>query len=142
MALAGNTSVWPKVLEVADTAYAKHGSSDNTTVQKTLGHIDLVKATAIEKQGLDSEEEKAELIASLRRIAQNTGAPEDSRSRAQLKIGHLYYGDSEHEKALAEYQAFVQMFPNSELVTNALYQASICYYQLSLIHISEPTRPY
>ena len=130
MALAGNTSVWPKVLEVADTAYAQHGSSDNTTVQKTLGHIDLVKATAIEKQGIDSEEEKAELIASLRRIAQNTGAPEDSRSRAQLKIGHLYYGDGVHEKALAEYQAFVQMFPNSELVTNALYQASVCYYQI------------
>ncbi len=130
MALAGNASVWPKVLEVADTAYEKHGGSDNTIVQKTLGHIDLVKATAIEKQGLESEEEKAELIASLKRIAQNTGAPEDSRSRAQLKIGHLYYGDGEHEKALAEYQAFVQMFSNSELVTNALYQASVCYYQI------------
>ena len=130
MALGGNTSVWPKVLEVADTAYAQHGSSDNTTVQKTLGHIDLVKATAIEKQGINSEEEKAELIASLRRIAQNTGAPEDSRSRAQLKIGHLYYGDGEHEKALAEYQVFLQMFPNSELVSNALYQASVCYYQI------------
>ena len=130
MALAGNATVWPKVLETADAAYEKHGSSDNTIVQKTLGHIDLVKATAIEKQGLDSEEEKAELIASLRRIVQNTGAPEDSRSRAQLKIGHLYYGDSDHEKALAEYQGFVQMFPNSELVTNALYQASVCYYQI------------
>ena len=130
MALAGNASVWPKVLEVADTAYAQHGSSDNTTVQKTLGHIDLVKATAIEKRGIESEEEKAELIASLRRIAQNTSAPEDSRSRAQLKIGHLYYADSEYEKALAEYQAFVQAFPNSELVTNALYQASVCYYQI------------
>ena len=130
MALAGNESVWPKVLEVADTAYDKHGGGDNTTVQKTLGHIDLVKATAIEKQGLESEEEKAELIASLRRIVQNTGAPEDARSRAQLKIGHLYYGDGEHGKALAEYQGFVQMFPNNELVTNALYQASVCYYQI------------
>ena len=140
MALAGNISVWPKVLEVADTAYAQHGSSDNTTVQKTLGHIDLVKATAIEKQGLDSEEEKVELIASLRRIAQNTSAPEDSRSRAQLKIGHLYYGDGEHEKALAEYQVFVQMFPNSELVSNALYQASVCYYQIGQNSTDEGAR--
>ncbi len=130
MALAGNAEVWPKVLETADTAYEEHGSSDNTIVQKTLGHIDLVKATAIEKRGLESEEEKADLIASLRRIVQNTGAPEDSRSRAQLKIGHLYYGDGDHEKALAEYQTFVQMFPNSELVPNALYQASVCYYQI------------
>ena len=130
MALAGSAEAWPKVLETADTAYEKHGDSDNTTVKKTLGHIDLVKATAIEKRGLESEEQKAELVASLRRIVQNTGAPEESRSRAQLKIGHLYYGAGEHQKALAEYQTFVQTFPDSELINNALYQASVCYYQI------------
>ena len=37
------------MLETADLAYAKHGSSDDNKVKKTLGHIDLVKATAIEE---------------------------------------------------------------------------------------------
>ncbi|MCZ6675879.1 MAG: tetratricopeptide repeat protein [Candidatus Poribacteria bacterium] len=130
LAQGGAQEMWPKILETADLAYEKHSSTDDEKIKKTLGHIDLVKATAIEKQGLESPEQMAELVASLRRIAENTGAPEDSRSRAQLKIGHVYYGAGEHEKAIAEYQAFVQMFPNSELVTNALYQTSVSYYQI------------
>ena len=140
MAQAGNSEAWPKVLETADLAYAKHGSSDNEIIKKTLGHIDLVKATAIEKQGLDSEEQMLELVASLRRIVENTGAPEDSRSRAQLKIGHLFYGAGEHAQAIAEYQTFVQMFPNSELVMNALYQTAVSHYQIGQNSTDEQTK--
>ena len=136
----GNAELWPKVFETADVAHEKFGSSDDQTVQKTLGHIDLVKATAIEKQGLDSEEQKDELIASLRRIVENTGAPEESRSRAQLKVGHLFYGAGEHDKAIAEYQKFVQMFPNNELVTNALYQTSVSHYQIGQNSADQQTK--
>ena len=130
LAKMGDNSQWPNVLEVADLAAGKYADSDDEKVRKTLGHIDLVKATAIEQQGIDSEEDMAEHVASLRRIANNTAAPEDARSRAQLKIGHSLYSAGEHEKALAEYQMFVDMFPNNELLKNALYQISVCYYQI------------
>jgi len=130
MAQGGDASQWANVLGTADLAMEKYGSSSDKKIKLTLGHIDLVKATALEKQGVDSEEKRAELIASLKRIVDNTGALEDARSRAQLKIGHLLYGVNEYEKALSEYQAFLKTFPNSDLATNALYQVSVCYYQI------------
>ena len=126
----GNTAQWPKVLEAADMAREKYGSSDDNKIRKTLGHIDLVKATAIEKQGIESEAQMVEHIASLRHIAENTAVPEDARSRAQLKIGHSLYGAGEHEKALAEYQRFIELFPNNELLKHALYQSAVCHYQI------------
>ena len=125
----GDESKWAKVLEVADAANEKYASSDDEGVKRTLGHIDLVKATAIEKQGLESEEQMDDLIASLKRIVSNDAAPEDARVRAQLKIGHLYYGAGNYNTALGEYQTFVQLFPNSDLLTNAMYQIAVCYYQ-------------
>ena len=140
LAKQGDASQWPKVLEVADLAAGKYGSSDDEKIRRTLGHIDLVKATAIEKQGIDSEEEMAEHVASLRRITNNTAAPEDARSRAQLKIGHSFYSAGDHEKALAEYQMFVDMFPNNELLKNALYQISVCYYQIGQGTADESTK--
>jgi tetratricopeptide (TPR) repeat protein len=127
----GDAAKWAKVLEIADTANEQYAGNDDTSVKKTLGHIDLVKATAIEKQGLDTEEQMGMLVASLKRIVSNDGAPEESRTRAQLKIGHLYYGANDYANALTAYQAFAQMFPNNDLVANALYQASVCYYQLA-----------
>ena len=120
---------WPLILQLADEANDKYSSSDNDLVLKTLGHIDLIKATAIENS---SEEVDIDaLVASLKRIVDNTGAPEEARSRSQLKIGHTYYSAKRYDEALAEYLLFVQTFPKSELAPNAQYQAAVCHYQIA-----------
>ena len=124
-----DTEKWPLILQLADEASSKYSSSDNDLVLKTLGHIDLIKATAIENS---SEEVDVDaLVASLKRIVDNTGAPEEARSRSQLKIGHTYYSAKRYEEALAEYLFFVQTFPTSELAPNAQYQAAVCHYQIA-----------
>jgi tetratricopeptide (TPR) repeat protein len=120
---------WPLILQLADEASDKYASSDNDLVLKTLGHIDLIKATAIENSG--EEVDIDALVASLKRIVDNPGAPEDASSRSQLKIGHTYYSAKRYDEALAEYLFFVQTFPNSELAPNAQYQAAVCYYQIA-----------
>ena len=118
---------WPLVLSLVDEADEKFGASDDEVVLKALGQIELIKATAIENTGGDV----AMLVPSLKRVVENTGAPEEVRSRSQLKIGHTYYGEKRYEEALAEYLFFVQTFPNSELAPNAQYQAAVCYYQIA-----------
>ena len=124
-----DTEKWPLILQLADEANSKFAASDNDLVLKTLGHIDLIKATAIENS---SEEVDVDaLVASLKRIVDNTGAPEEARSRSQLKIGHTYYSAKRYDEALAEYLAFVQNFQNSELAPNAQYQAAVCHYQIA-----------
>ena len=124
-----DTEKWPLILQLADEANDKYSASDNELVLKTLGHIDLIKATAIENS---SEEVDIDaLVASLKRIVDNTGAPEEARSRSQLKIGHTYYSAKRYDEALAEYLLFVQTFPNSELAPNAQYQAAVCHYQIA-----------
>ena len=124
-----DTEKWPLILQLADEANDKYSSSDNDLVLKTLGHIDLIKATAIENS---SEEVDIDaLVASLKRIVDNTGAPEEARSRSQLKIGHTYYSAKRYDEALAEYLLFVQTFPKSELAPNAQYQAAVCHYQIA-----------
>ena len=120
---------WPLILQLADEANDKYSASDNELVLKTLGHIDLIKATAIENS--TEEVDIDALVASLRRIVANTGAPEEARSRSQLKIGHTYYSAKRYDEALAEYLLFVQTFPNSELAPNAQYQAAVCHYQIA-----------
>ena len=120
---------WPLILQLADEASDKYASSDNDLVLKTLGHIDLIKATAIENSG--EEVDIDALVASLKRIVDNTGAPEEARSRSQLKIGHTYYSEKRYDEALAEYLLFVQTFPKSELAPNAQYQAAVCHYQIA-----------
>ena len=136
-----DASQWPNVLSTVDRANEKYADSEDTTIQKTLGHIDLVKATAIEKQGIDSDEERDSLVASLRRIVNNKAAPQDARTRAQLKIGHMYYGAKDYANALTEYQMFVQMFPDAgDLVINALYQAAVCHYQQAEAAADEATK--
>ena len=120
---------WPLILQLADEANDKYASSDNDLVLKTLGHIDLIKATAIENTG--EEVDIDALVASLKRIVDNTGAPEEARSRSQLKIGHTYYSAKRYDEALAEYLFFVQTFPKSELAPNAQYQAAVCHYQIA-----------
>ena len=124
-----DTEKWPLILQLADEANDKYSSSDNELVLKTLGHIDLIKATAIENTG--EEVDVDALVASLKRIVDNTGAPEEARSRSQLKIGHTYYSAKRYDEALAEYLLFVQTFPNSELAPNAQYQAAVCHYQIA-----------
>ena len=120
---------WPLILQLADEANSKYASSDNDLVLKTLGHIDLIKATAVENS---SEEVDVDtLVMSLKRIVDNAGAPEDARSRSQLKIGHTYYSAKRYDEALAEYLAFVQNFPTSELAPNAQYQVAVCHYQIA-----------
>lgn len=137
----GDDSQWPKVMSTVDRANEKYADSEDTTIQKTLGHIDLVKATAIEKQGIDSDEQREGLVASLKRIVNNKAAPQDARTRAQLKIGHMYYGVKDWANALTEYQMFVQMFPDAgDLVINALYQAAVCHYQLAEAAEDEATK--
>ena len=124
-----DTEKWPLILQLADEASDKYSASDNELVLKTLGHIDLIKATAIENSG--EEVDIDALVASLKRIVDNTGAPEEARSRSQLKIGHTYYSAKRYDEALAEYLLFVQTFPNSELAPNAQYQAAVCHYQIA-----------
>ena len=125
----GDTEKWPLVLQIADEANDKYARSNNELVLRTLGHIELIKATAIENT---SEEVDVDvLVASLKRIVDNTGAPEDARSRSQLKIGHTYYGVKRYEEALAAYLLFVEMFPKNELAPNAQYQAAVCHYQIA-----------
>ena len=137
----GDASQWPNVVSTVDRANEKYADSENQTIQKTLGHIDLVKATAIEKQGIESDEQRESLVVSLRRIVNNKAAPQDARTRAQLKIGHLYYGAKDYANALTEYQMFVQMFPDAgELFTNALYQAAVCHYQQAEAADDEATK--
>ncbi len=136
-----DASQWPNVLSTVDRANEKYADSDDATIQKTLGHIDLVKATAIEKQGIESDEQREGLVASLKRIVNNKAAPQDARTRAQLKIGHLYFGAKDYANALTEYQMFVQLFPDSgELVINALYQAAVCHYQQAEAAEDEATK--
>ena len=123
------TEKWPLILTLVDEANDKFAGSDDELVLKTLGHIELIKATAIENS---SEEVDIDtLVASLKRIVDNTGAPEDARSRSQLKIGHTYYSAKRYDEALAEYIFFVQTFPNSELAPNAQYQVAVCHYQIA-----------
>ena len=119
----------PLILQIADEANSKYAASDNALVLKTLGHIDLIKATAIENS---SEEVDVDaLVMSLQRIVDNTGAPEEARSRSLLKIGHTYYSAKRYDEGLAAYLDFVQKFPNSELAPNAQYQAAVCHYQIA-----------
>ena len=126
-----DTDQWENVMSYADEASDNFSDSSEGNILKTLGHIDLVKATAIENQGLDSEEDKQLLIASLRRIVGNIGAPPEARTRAQLKIGHLYYRDKDYNTASTEYQKVTQEFPDAsaEILANAYYQTAVCYYQ-------------
>ena len=125
----GDTEKWPLVLQIADEANDKYASSEEELVLRTLGHIELVKATALENTG--EEVDIDVLAASLKRIVNNTGAPADARSRSQLKLGHTYYGAKRYEEALAEYLLFVEMFPSNELAPNAQYQAAVCHYQIA-----------
>ena len=123
------TDKWPLIFDLVDEAHEKFGSSDNEQILKVLGQIELVKATAIESTGETVDVDT--LVASLKRVVDNTGAPEVVRSRSQLKIGHTYYSEKRYDEALAEYLFFVQTFPNSELAPNAQYQAAVCHYQIA-----------
>ncbi len=123
----GDTEKWPLVLQIADQANEQYAESDDELVQRTLGHIELIKVTAIETTSEDVDA----LVASLERIVDNTGAPEEARSRSQLKIGHTYYSEKRYEEALGEYLRFVETFPNSELAAGAQYQAAVCHYQIA-----------
>ena len=123
------TDKWPLILELVDEANSKFAGSEDELVLKTLGHIELVKATAIENSSEDVDTDT--LVASLKRFVENTGADEEARSRSQLKIGHTYYSAKRYDEALAEYLLFVELFPNSEFAPNAQYQAAVCHYQIS-----------
>ena len=123
------TDKWPLIFDLVDEAHEKFGSSDNEQILKVLGQIELVKATAIESTGETVDVDT--LVSSLKRVVDNTGAPEMVRSRSQLKIGHTYYSEKRYDEALAEYLFFVQTFPNSELAPNAQYQAAVCHYQIA-----------
>ncbi len=125
----GDAEKWELIVQIADEANSKYAASDNELVLKTLGHIDLIKATAIENTG--EEVDVDALVMSLERIVNNTGAPEEARSRSQLKIGHTYYSAKRYDEGLAAYLTFVEKFPNSELAANAQYQAAVCHYQIA-----------
>ena len=124
-----NMEKWPLIFPLVDEANEKFASSEDELVLRVLGQIELIKATAIENTGEDVDINV--LVASLKRVVDNTGAPEEVRSRSQLKIGHTYYSAKRYDEALAEYTFFVQTFPNSELAPNAQYQAAVCHYQIA-----------
>ena len=125
----GDASKWPLIIETADAASAQFGDSDDELVLRTLGQIDLIKASAIENTDPDNVEA---LVAGFKRIVENTGAPETARIRAQLKIGHTYYRKERFQDALAAYKMFVETYPDNEITPNAQYQAAVCYYQMAL----------
>ncbi len=134
----GDTEKWPLVMQVAEQANEKYMASDNEPIQRTLGQIELIKVTAIENttENVDIDS----LVVSLKRIVDNVGAPEEARSRSQLKIGHTYYGAKRYDEALAEYLSFVETFPQSELAANAQYQAAVCYYQIAQAAADQGTK--
>merc|ERR1712000_247232 len=52
LAQGGDDTQWANVLAYADEAYQKLGPSADNRILKALSHIDLVKASAIEKQAI------------------------------------------------------------------------------------------
>ncbi len=125
----GDASKWPLILQTADAASAQFGDSDDELVLRTLGQIDLIKASAIEKTDPDNVEA---LVEGFWSIFNNTSAPENARIRALLKVGHTYYRKERFQDALAAYKMFVETFPGNEIAPTAQYQASVCYYQIAL----------
>ena len=123
----GDTSKWALVLQTAEAASADFADSDDELVQRTLGNIDLIRATALENTNADDVEG---LVANLQKIIDNPGAPEENRARSQLKIGHTYYAKKRYSEALAAYKVFVENYPNSEMAPGAQYQAAVSYYQI------------
>lgn len=124
----GDTSKWALVQQTADAANEQFGDSSDELVLRTLGQIDLIKAAALENTNPDDIDG---LIAGLQRIIDNPGAPENTRIRSQLKIGHSYYRKERYQEALAAYKVFVENFPESEIAPSAQYQAAVCYYQIA-----------
>lgn len=124
----GDTSKWALVQQTADAASEEFADSEDELVLRTLGQIDLIKASALENTDPDNVEG---LIAGLQRIIDNPGAPENARVRSQLKIGHTYYSKERYQEALTAYQQFVETFPDSEIAPSAQYQAAVCYYQIA-----------
>lgn len=124
----GDTSKWPLILQVADQANEKFAGSDDSAILHTLGRIDLVKVTALENTNPDDIDSK---IENLQRIIDNPGAPDDTRLRSQLKIGHEYYGKERYQEAITAYLKVVESYPDSEIAPNAQYQAAVSYYQIA-----------
>ena len=124
----GDTAKWGLVLQTADEASTKYINSDDDLVLRTLGHIDLIRATAIENTNADDIDS---VVQSLQAIFNNTRSPEEARVRSLLKIGHTYYSKQRYQEALASYLLFVESFPDNEIAVNAQYQAAVCYYQIA-----------
>ena len=125
----GDTSKWSLVMQTAEAANQAFADSTDAQILKTLGHIELIKATAIENTNADDIDG---LIASLKQIVDNPGAPDDARIRSQLKIGHTYYRKERFDEALAAYKMFVDSFPDSDIAPGAQYQVAVCYYQIAV----------
>ena len=65
---------------------------------------------------------------------------DDRAARKLLQTGELRYDAGEQEKALEIWQSVVDRYPSSKVRFQAHLKLGEHY--LSLIHISEPTRPY
>lgn len=124
----GDTAKWSLIIQTADAASEKFAGSSEELVLQTLGRIDLIKAVALEKVDADDIDS---IIATLQEIADNPAAPDDTRMRSQLQIGHKYYRATRYQEALAAYQLFVETYPKSEIAASAQYQAAVCYYQIA-----------
>ena len=125
----GDTTKWALVLQTAEAASQAFANSTEEETLRTLGHIELIKATALESTNADDVDG---LVASLKQIVDNPSAPEDARIRSQLKIGHTYYSKERFQEALNAYKMFVENFPDSEIAPSAQYQAAVCHYQIAL----------
>ncbi len=129
LAAKGDEAQWANVISVADTALEQFGASDEEKVQGTLNNINLVKIKAIEEskgtvEGIDA------LVDGLRKIIDSPVADAESKARAHLKIGHFMYEVKRYQDAIPEYEALVNLAPNSELVPMAQYQLAVCHFQL------------
>jgi len=130
LAEKGDAAYWAKIIEVADTATASLGDSEDGKVLETLNNINLVKINALE-QSKGSEESVDAMVKVLRKVVTSPVATTDAKVNAQLKMGILLYEIKRYQEAIAAYEKLVEIAPpDHESVTTANYQIAVCYFQL------------
>lgn len=55
----------------------------------------------------------------------------DAKMRNEFEFGDIYFNQKEYMEALDSFEKFVQAYPSSDLVPDALFNAGRCYYKLA-----------
>ncbi|HIE28750.1 TPA: tetratricopeptide repeat protein [Candidatus Poribacteria bacterium] len=124
-----DAAYWAKIIEVADTATAAMGSSEDEKVLETLNNINLVKIRALE-ESTGAEESVDAMTEVLHKVVDSPVASLDAKANAQLKMGHLLYEVKRYQDAISAYEKLLQIAPNHESVPTAQYQIAVCNFQL------------